>query len=719
MKRYLLQIWIEHSNLKLDKLYTYLHHEQVAKGARVIIDFNHRLIMGFCGGCEETLLDDEQLQAKYGYKLKYIDEVVDKQTLLNDELYELAQKMAYETLSPTISCFQTMLPSKLKPSGKVVKVAKVRYVRIKEGHEQMKLTTKQSLVYQELAKLEPMLYSEYRSRFKTVAQALISKQLVEVFEVEKTYQQASHPVKPLHPLNKQQAQAYEKIIASNKEVCLLHGVTGSGKTEVYLSLAAYYAKLQKQVIILVPEISLTAMMIKRCQDCFGDDVAIYHSGLNDQEKYEQYQRVKNHEVKIVVGTRSAIFMPFDDIGLIVMDEEHDQSYKQDNVPCYHTKDVALWRIKHHHSKLLLASATPSFESYARALKNVYELVSMPERYNSSLPKIELVDMQQEKNYLLSERLKKQLQSTLADGKQAIILLNRRGYSYNLRCKQCHELLMCSHCDMTLSYHADIKAMMCHSCSRIYRIPKVCPHCHSDQGFEHLGYGTQKVEEILKQALPQAKILRMDRDTTRNKNAHANILEAFANKQADILLGTQMIAKGLDFANVTLVGIINADEGLKRSDYRSVETTFELLVQASGRSGRANEGLVIMQAFDTEHYALQNAIMHDYVNFFYHEMRFRHLAQYPPYSYLIAIYAYGLNDQRAQDTIDLLASQLQGEFKILGPTKLLKIKDEFRYRLIMKGKDRSLMIKQVNKVIANIKDRKGMANVKVDVDPMYL
>ena len=316
-------------------------------------------------------------------------------------------------------------------------------------------------------------------------------------------------------------------------------------------------------------------------------------------------------------------------------------------------------------------------------------------------------------------LKEKLIDTLHQGKQAIILLNRRGYSYNLRCKQCHEILMCKHCDMTLSYHADIKAMMCHSCGRTYRIPKVCPSCHSEKGFEHLGFGTQKVEEILKQALPQAKILRMDRDTTRNKNSHQIILDAFANKQADILLGTQMIAKGLDFANVTLVGIINADDGLKRSDYRSVETTFELLVQASGRSGRANEGLVIMQVFDKDHYVIQNAINHDFVNFFYHEMQYRHLAQYPPYSYLIAIYAYSYNDERAHNTIDLISTKLNDEFKILGPTKLLKIKDEFRYRLIIKGKNKALMIKEVNRIINDIKERKGMANIKIDVDPMYL
>lgn len=718
MKRYLIQIWIEHSNLKLDRLYTYLHTQEVTKGTRVIVNFNHRTIMGFCSDCEETLLDDNALLTKFGYKLKYIEKVIDQQSLLNDELYDLALKMAYETVSPTISCFQTMLPSKIRPSGKLAKIQKIRYVRIKE-HPQVKLTTKQMLAYEELVKLNHLTYSDFIARFKTPGKALIDKQVVEVYEQEKNYQKIQREIKPLHSLNDAQQKAFEKIIASDKNVCLLHGVTGSGKTEVYLALAAHYASQNKQVIILVPEISLTTMMIKRCQSYFGDDVAIYHSGLNDQEKYEQYQRVKNHEVNIVVGTRSAIFMPFDNIGLIVMDEEHDQSYKQDKMPCYHTRDVALWRVEYHQGKLLLASATPSFESYARALKNVYELITLPNRYNSKLPNIEIVDMHDEKNYLLSDVLKEKLIDTLHQGKQAIILLNRRGYSYNLRCKQCHEILMCKHCDMTLSYHADIKAMMCHSCGRTYRIPKVCPSCHSEKGFEHLGFGTQKVEEILKQALPQAKILRMDRDTTRNKNSHQIILDAFANQQADILLGTQMIAKGLDFANVTLVGIINADDGLKRSDYRSVETTFELLVQASGRSGRANEGLVIMQVFDKDHYVIQNAINHDFVNFFYHEMQYRHLANYPPYSYLIAIYAYSYNDERAHNTIDLISTNLNDEFKVLGPTKLLKIKDEFRYRLIIKGKNKALMIKEVNRIINDIKERKGMANIKIDVDPMYL
>ncbi|MCI5773971.1 MAG: primosomal protein N' [Erysipelotrichaceae bacterium] len=719
MKRFLLKIWIEHSNLKLDKLYTYLHHEQVAKGARVIVDFNHRLIMGFCGGCEMIELDDDQLLQRFGYKIKAIHEVVDHESLLNEELFALGQKMAHDTLSPTISCFQTMLPSKIKPSGKVDKILKVRYVKIKDGHDNISLTTKQLLAYSELDKWGKMPYSEYRKQFKSSGLALIEKGIVECFELEKSYDKKELVISQPNVLNAAQQAAFDKIIATDKDVFLLHGVTGSGKTEVYLALAHHYAQLGRQVIILVPEISLTQMMIKRCQHSFGDDVAIYHSGLNDQEKYEQYQRVKKQEVKVVVGTRSAIFMPFDNIGLIVMDEEHDQSYKQDNIPCYHTKDIALARIQHHKAKLLLASATPSFESYARALKQVYELVELPNRFASNLPTIEVVNMQNEKNYLLSNSLKEALQATLDNHKQAIILLNRRGYSYDLRCKNCHELLMCHHCEMTLSYHADIKAMMCHSCSRVYKIPYRCPVCHSEAGFEHLGYGTQKVEEMLEASFPQAKILRMDKDTTRNKNAHASILDIFAKQQADILLGTQMIAKGLDFPNVELVGIINADEGLKRSDYRSVETTFELLVQASGRSGRATQGKVIMQVYDPDHYAIQNAIKHDYIHFFYQEMQFRHLAQYPPYSYLVAVYCYGLNEQRANDTIDLLASLLDGDFKILGPTKLLKIKDEYRYRLIIKGKDLLQMIEQLNQALATIRERKGMANIKVDVNPMYL
>lgn len=719
---YLLELWIEHSTLKLDRLFTYLADCQVLKGARVSVNFNNRNLIGFCESCTYTLDSLEELEVKMGYSLKKINYVVDELPILNEELYNLGKRMARDTLSPTIACFQAMLPSYIKPKTTVKKAKEEKWVRVNK-YNGIQLTDKQFEVYQQMVEAKDMTYHDYRLVYKTVGKTLIEKGLVTVYQKEKEYRRKDIKERAHKVLNQDQTNAYNDILKTDKLVSLLHGITGSGKTEVYLKLTSHYIEQGKQVIILVPEISLTSMMIDRCQAYFGDDVAIYHSGLNNQEKYEQYKRVLRKEVKVVVGTRSAIFMPFDNIGLIVIDEQHDLSYKQDSVPCYNTLDIAVLRAEYHHAKVLMASATPNLESYARAIKGVYQLVKLTKRYTSDLPEITIVDMNKairnNENYIISNELKKALIDTVNNNEQAIVLLNRRGYTNTLRCENCNEMLMCSHCDMTLSYHYDIKALMCHHCGSVYPLVNVCPSCHKPTKFLHLGYGTQKVQEVIEQTIPNAKVLRMDRDTTTRKNAHKNILDAFANKEYNILLGTQMIAKGLDYPDVSLVGIINGDEGLKRSDYRSAEICFDLIVQASGRSGRKKEGKVILQAFNVDHYALQCALKHDYENFFVHEMKYRHLIDYPPYSYLIALYVNDLSEKKTLTTINLIYQELNGDFKILGPTKLLKLKDEYRYRLLIKGKNLNAMISVLNNILNKVRKGNNLANIKVDVNPMVI
>ena len=712
---FIIDIYVEHSNLKLDKTYTYLSNEKVDKGCRVFVDFNHRKILGLCANCQYCDDSEDVLNAKYGYKLKYIEEIIDDKPLLNEELYQLGLNMAYKSVSPVISCFNAMLPSVLKSKSNNSKIKKEKRVRIcKIAND---LTAKQQIAYDHLLANHDISYHDYLLLFKSAGKKLISDGYVEIYEIEKAYIAKDLDTKEVDVLTDEQLDAYHKILNTDKTVSLLHGVTGSGKTSIFIALSLYMLKNNKQVIILVPEISLTTMMIDRFIKIFNDNVAIYHSGLNAQEKYEQYQRVKKHEVNIVVGTRSAVFMPFDNLGLIIIDEEHDESYKQDSIPCYDAKDIATDRAKYHNAKLLLASATPSLDSYARAIKHNYELVTLNKRYNSSLPMIEVVDMKNSSSddMIISDKLVNSLSETINRGKQAIILINRRGYSNILKCKSCNEALTCNHCDLTLSYHADIKAMMCHTCGKIYPIPSLCPSCKSNSGYASFGYGSQRVQQSICEHVKGAKIIRMDRDTTMTKDAHSKILNAFNNKEANILLGTQMIAKGLDYPDVELVGIINGDEGLKRSDYKSVELCFDLLVQASGRSGRKNEGKVILQVFDQDHYAIKCSIDQDYVSFFKQEMKFRHAANYPPYTYMINILITHKKEKIAFDTANLFRSYLDCDCKILGPAKLLKVKDDHRFRLVLMGKDKMKMIDSIHHALDMMKGNRLVANIKVDVN----
>ena len=639
------------------------------------------------------------------------------ESLLNDELYALADYMKDITLSTIISCYQAMLPTVLKPSSSNSKIQYEKWVVPTE--EKVSLTPKQLDAYMYVVENKMIKYSLLRAKYPSIAKKLVDSGALKIIEKEKEGNTYS-TVKKSQPLEltEEQQNVKNEFERSNDSVFLLRGVTGAGKTEVYLQLADEVLKKGKQVLILVPEIALTPQMIERVASRFGSHLAIYHSRLNAQQKYEQYQLVRQKKASIVVGTRSAVFLPFDDLGLIIMDEEHDSSYKQDSQPAYHCRDIAIWRGKYHHCKVLLGSATPTLESYARALKNVYHLLTLEHRINDSLPVTEIVSMKNEKQNILSDVLKEKIQDRLDKNEQVILLLNRRGYHNILRCKECGEVVKCPHCDLAMSYHYKENVMKCHTCGTMTRIPKVCPSCHSDSGFATFGYGTEKLLEVVQNTFKDARILRMDRDTTSKKDGHEKILKAFGNHEADILLGTQMIAKGLDFAGVTLVGILNGDEGLARTDFRSCEVTFDLLMQASGRSGRANkQGEVVIQVYDESHYAVTCAAKQDYVSFFKNEMKFRHIGNYPPYSYFISLTVYSLSEEKAEEIALWLKNALHGNFKIIGVVKLLKIKDQYRSRILLKGKDLDEMRNEIRKLLDTDDNRKK--NIHIDVNPMVI
>nr|PZN11625.1 MAG: primosomal protein N' [Caldicoprobacter oshimai] len=449
---------------------------------------------------------------------------------------------------------------------------------------------------------------------------------------------------------------------------MLQGVTGSGKTEVYIQAAQKAVSLNKQVIVLVPEISLTPQTVERFKSHFGERVAILHSGLSLGERYDEWRRIRSQKVDVVVGARSAVFAPLERLGLIIVDEAHEDSYKSDMQPRYHAVGVAHKRCELEGAVLLLGSATPSLTDYYLAEKGTYKMIKMKYRVDHRpLPPVEIVDMRKEielgNRSILSGSLYRALADVLQKGEQAILLLNRRGYAQFVSCRSCGFVVKCHNCDISLTYHAYDKTLKCHYCGANYPYPRVCPACGSKY-IKHFGIGTQRAEEEIKKLFPQARVIRMDMDTTSTKGAHQRILRAFGEGRYDILLGTQMIAKGLDFPRVTLVGVIAADTSLHLPDYRSSEKTFQLITQVAGRAGRGPRGgRVIIQTYQPQHYAIQFAARHDYVGFYSREIEIRRQFLYPPFSHIIRILMMGEKEddliRLAVDTRDWLKQKVEG------------------------------------------------------------
>lgn len=535
-----------------------------------------------------------------------------------------------------------------------------------------------------------------------------------------------------HTLTEYQQSAFERIQTAvqeqKSEVFLLRGVTGSGKTEVYLQTIATVLEKGQTALMLVPEIALTPQMVTSFKGRFGDAVAVLHSGLSDGEKYDEWRKIERGEAKVVVGARSSIFAPVKNLGVIIMDEEHESSYKQDENPRYHARDVAIWRSHYHNCPLILGSATPSLESRARAQKKVYALVELPERVNKrELPDVQLVDMRDEgktgNRSSFSRVLQEKIRDRLAKKEQIVLMLNRRGYSSFVMCRDCGFVLPCPNCDISLTLHMDTKTMKCHYCGHEEGIPHTCPVCKSSK-IRYYGTGTQKIQEELEKVIPEAKVLRMDVDTTRKKGAHEKILSAFGNQEADILLGTQMIAKGLDFPNITLVGVLNADTALGLPDFRASEKTFQLLTQVSGRAGRAElTGEVVVQTFNPEHYAIQLAKKHDYNQFYQKEMIIRHRGNYPPYYFTVSITASHEEEKTAAkkmfEIVGKIAPHMQEETIILGPTpkSIARVNNRYYYQVLIKYKSEPNLMPLLHQILNESQKEmtKGLT-IAIDKEP---
>lgn len=712
-------VLVELSNKNIDRVFDYsvpdCFLDKIKLGIRVKVPFGKMELEGFV----------VEVKDSSDVEIKDILDVIDDEAILNSELLELGKKMQEDTLATLISCYQIMLPKALKAkNGQVInKKFDTYYYLNKDIVCYGKLSTSQEKIINLCMEKEFVLRKELVDISLSSLNTLIKKNILLEKKLEHYRLSYNEKIEAKKELTNDQKLVVDEVLANTGYFpYLLFGVTGSGKTEVYMELIEDALNKGKTSIVLVPEISLTPQMVLRFQKRFGDNIAAIHSALSDGEKYDEWRRIVKGEAKIVIGARSAIFAPLNNIGMIIIDEEHSDSYKQDDSnPRYNAKDIALLRGKYHNCPVIMGSATPSLEVFARAKKGVFKLLELPNRINGkSLPHINIVDM----NEMISKTkghfspvLLEAISARLLKNEQIILLLNRRGYSSFVTCKNCGYTFKCPNCDITLTYHKSSRTLRCHYCGYGTKVYDTCPECH-EKSINDLGVGTEKVEEELNKLFPESKILRMDFDTTSRKGMHEKMIKAFKNHEYDILLGTQIVSKGLDFDNVTLVGVINADTSLNIPDFRSSETTFSLLAQVAGRAGRSDkEGEVIIQTFNPEHYAIQYTKKHDYLGFYNREMSIRRELKYPPYYYICYVKISGKDNKYIYEEslkITKLFHNKLINMIILGPSPctIFKLNNIYRYGIILKYKKDEDLREVLNKVIEHYKDNR---NIKIDVN----
>lgn len=691
-------------------------------GVRVRIPFGNMILDGFVLGISDNSSYDNS-------KIKDIINVIDEEPVLNKEMLLLGKYMSDNLLASLSSCYQVMLPKALKAEVKSnIKIKYDRYLhRIKSIEEIDRYidNCKYESQINLLCKLKEgdILITKMSSSINTIIKYGFASIIYE--ECKRYKYDGISNYKRVNLTDKQRLVS-DTIISSfgKSDTFLLYGVTGSGKTEVYMDVIEKAINNGKSAIMLVPEIGLTPQIVGKFISRFGNVISVLHSKLSDSERYDEYRKITNGESKIVIGTRSAIFVPFTNIGVIIIDEEHTLSYKQDNNPRYSAINVAEWRSKYHNCPLVLGSATPSLESFAKAGNHVYKLLSLTERAGGSvLPNVNIVDMKEEVkkgNFILSDILKNKIGEVLDRGEQAIILLNRRGYSSTISCRECGYVYKCPNCDITYTYHKSSNNLKCHYCGYSMVLPNKCSICGSDN-LKDYGLGTEKLEETLN-SLYNARIVRMDVDTTSKKGQHQKIIDDFGEHKYDILIGTQMIAKGLDFPLVTLVGVVSIDSSLTSPDYRASENTFQLLSQVSGRAGRSeNKGEVIVQTFNPDHYAITLAKNHDYIDFYKEEMKIRKMLKYSPYYYMVLVSItskdYELGFKEANKIGSYIRNNINKDSIVLGPTmaNMFKVNNIYHYQIIIKyRKDDSLM--KVLKFIIDMQVKNNKIDVSIDFNP---
>ena len=711
-------VLVEITNRNVDRVFDYNVPDNLINdikvGIRVSVPFGRMVLEGFV----------VEIKSKSSLsELKDVIDIVDRDIVLNEELLSLGKVMRDKTLATLISCYQVMLPKALKAKkNSNITIRYNTFYSLNKLDSDTKLNDKQKEIIDLVKKSGKVLRKNLVDISLSSLNTLLKKGILKE-EKEETYR-VSYTEESLSKveLTTDQKRVVDEVINGSDSTYLLYGVTGSGKTEVYMEIIDYYLSLGKTSIVLVPEISLTPQMINRFERRFGNKIAAIHSALSDGEKYDEWRRIARGEASIVIGARSAIFAPLDNIGVIIIDEEHSDSYKQsDPSPRYSAKDIALIRGEYFGSKVVFGSATPSLEVIARAKKGVYKLLELPNRINGkSLPPIEIIDMnkalKKSRGYF-SVELIDAIKNSLEKGEQVILLLNRRGYSSFVTCKNCGYTFKCPNCDISLTYHKSSNTLRCHYCGFGEKVYRECPSC-KEEALTNLGTGTEKIEEELNKLFASFKVVRMDYDTTSRKGMHEKIINDFKDHKYDILLGTQMVSKGLDFPNVTLVGVINADTSLNIPDFRSSENTFSLLSQVAGRSGRSKkQGRVIIQTFNPEHYAINLVGKNNYLSFYDKEMEIRKKLKYPPYYYLCNIRISGKDNNLLVNEANKIKRSLERNLNntiILGPSSasIFRMNNTYRYNILLKYKSDKELISILEKIIEHYKINN---KVKIDVD----
>ena len=716
------EVIVDIAHSEVDKIFDYVCDQPVQAGARVAVPFGRSAATGFVVRVKET--SDYPAE-----KLKKIYRVEEGTPAVNAECLRLAGAIARRYRVPLALCLRLFIPPEMR-TGKVAETYRT-YAWFAQDVP-IRNAPQQAACLAFLKENGETDAARLREQFGSAVNALVKKGGI-VLDRRRVLRDPYKGVEGQaaeHVLTAAQRRAVAAIGATDKTVTLLHGVTGSGKTEVYLTLIADALAQGRTAIFLVPEISLTPQMLSQLRARFGSAAAILHSGLSAGERFDEWQRLREGSARIAIGARSAVFAPVENIGIIVLDEEHDGSYSSESAPRYNTFDIALMRARHNGCKLVLGSATPSVETYKRALDGEFALVRMPDRINARpLPDVNIVDMRREVKRgnpsPFSAALRERLESCLAEGQQAILFLNRRGYSQTVLCRDCGYVAKCEQCDVSLTYHSEENCLKCHYCGARYRMLEACPSC----GGKHIYYagtGTQRVVGELKKLYPSARILRMDNDTTNGKEGHYRILKQFADREADILVGTQMVAKGHDFPLVTLVGILDADMSLHFPDYRSGERTFQLVTQVAGRSGRGKEkGDVVLQTYDPDNYILRFAAAYDYEGFYRHEVNMRAATMFPPFAVIVRVMVSGAEDRAAVGALREVYEKLQAVYveereeflffnRMHAPIK--RIQGKFRYQVLMRLTSRRLL-ERIYEIVSGVKHKDTL--VWVEENPSNL
>ncbi len=713
------EVIVDIAHSEVDKIFDYACGEEIRAGMRVVVPFSRGTATGFVMRVKTATDCPPE-------KLKNIYRAEEELPALNRESLFLAEKLAARYRTPMALVLRLFLPAEMR-TGKVS--ARFReFARLSDAQTELSARAKRQAEILEFLRENGEADAAFlRERFGASAVRTLAEKGIISIEKRRVLRDPYAEVQKERverALTPAQQSAVKAVTETDKTVTLIHGVTGSGKTEIYLTLIADQIAEGRSAIFLVPEISLTPQMLAQLRARFGSAAAILHSGLSAGERFDEWQRLREGSAKIAIGARSAIFAPVENVGIIVVDEEHEGSYSSDTSPRYNTFDVALLRAQYNKCKLVLGSATPSVETYRRAKEGEFGLISLPERINARpMPEVEIVDMRREVKRgnpsPFSLPLREKLEKCLQDGNQAILFLNRRGFAQNVICRDCGYVAKCEHCDVALTYHSEEDCLKCHYCGTRYHMLSACPECGGVH-VRYVGTGTQKVAAELKKLYPSARILRMDNDTTGGKEGHFKILKQFADRKADFLVGTQMVAKGHDFPSVTLVGILDADMSLHFPDYRSGERTFQLVTQVAGRSGRAGKrGEVVLQTYDPENYILRFAARYDFEGFYEHEISMRQAMAFPPFAKIVRVMVTSASDPEALDALREIYGQLQGIYarnsdkflffnKMHAPIK--RIQKKFRYQVLMRLTDGSVL-KEIYAACAEVKRKNTLVYVE--------